>query len=105
MEKEDIIAGKASPSAVIAALVCVVDHHSKEIRKMWKEIATLKERAIERDSRKENDVDSIEYGAPSRSGRVKIYINTKEIAREGQGQIDAALEALKYLKRKMEEGK
>ena len=89
-------------NTIHVAFAARLDEFTKKLREQEFEIAQMREIGIKRDSRKDNDLDSVEYGTPGEGGRVEIYINTKEIAREGQGQIDAALEALEYLKKKME---
>jgi len=53
--------------------------------------------------RKNNDLDSIELGAPSKGGRVKVYFNSRAESVLIKEQIDEALAAMGYIKAKTEE--
>jgi len=86
----------------IIALVHVVDKHSKMLKKMNERMKQLERQIPEREARKDNDLDSIEYSAPSKNGRVKIYFDSRRTEEERKEQIDTTIEMLEYLKKKME---
>lgn len=74
----------------------------EEIPQLEEENHELREQIRYLSDRKNNDLDSIEFGAPSKGGRVKVYINTKGPAEWNSIQVDEAVGTLDYLKKKME---
>ena len=102
MEKEEVMIDGISIRTAIIALVHVVDKHSKMLKKMNERMKQLERQIPEREARKDNDLDSIEYDASSKNGRVKIYFDSRRTEEERKEQIDTTIEMLKYLKKKME---
>lgn len=78
-----------------------LDKQYKKVMELCEDIERLKRENRREATRKDFDLDSIELGTPEKGGRVKIYINSRQYP-EDREQIDATIEAMEYLKKKME---
>ncbi len=73
-----------------------------EIKELEDENRELREKIRLLSDRKNNDLDSIEIGAASKGGKIKVYFNSRDESSKTKERIDEALAALEYMKAKME---
>lgn len=84
------------------SLASRLDDHYYKIKEIGRDLAMLRQQNSREATRKDFDLDSIELGTPEEGGRVKIYINSRQSQGNESGQIDATIEAMEYLKKKLD---
>ena len=73
-----------------------------EIKELEDENRELRETIRYLSDRKNNDLDSVELGAASKGGKIKVYFNSRDESSKTKAKIDGALAVLEYMKAGME---
>ena len=74
-----------------------------ELARFEEENEALRRELLMLSQRKNSDLDSIELGAASKGGKIKVYFDSTRDADTMKEQVDVAVELLSYAKKSMEE--